>query len=380
MHGRVLVAFVLIGTGYAAYTDLKTSEVADEVSMVVAGGGLLFHLWDSLGTTLITDAALVVATLLVFTGWAAVLRRGPFAAREATWWHVGGGGAALIGAASIYAWAGPGLPVTAAFAAGTGLFLFGWLLYLTGAWGGADAFVLAAIGYAVPMLPHGLNPPFAAPWPFLLSLVTTTLLIGALYSTLYAFYRTVQEPGMVRTFLSQLRTDRRRMGVGSGVYGVAAVGIVLLGQAWYGLPVQMMLPVMVGGYAVFAGIFLLTQFLRFVEDSVMRRTIPVDDLRPGDVLAEDVPLETEEQLAVGPVEAVIGRLGAALNRVLPFTTLERTETKIVGLTPAQVEEVRAKRDTVTVKTGVQFVPVFPAALVILVLVGDPLWMLSLGIG
>lgn len=376
MHGRFLVTFVLLGTGYAAYTDLKTSEVADEVSMVVAGGGLLFHLWESLGAGPVEEAALVVATLLLTGGWAAILRRGPFHADEPTWMHVGSGIAAILASGSLYVTAGSGTPVTAAFLAGTGLFLFGWILYLAGAWGGADAFVLAAIGYALPVLPHGIDPTFKAPWPFLLSLITTTLLIGAAYSIAYAIYRTLRTPGALNTFRSRIGTDRGLIVSGAAAYTVASIAILVTGHV-YGVPYRVLLPVLALGLVLLGATLLLTRFLRFVEEDLMRRTIPVDDLRPGDVLAEEVTLEAEEQLAEGPVEDLIGRAAARLNALIPFTSFERTETKIVGLTPEQVEEVRAKRDEVAIKTGVRFVPVFPAALVVLVLLGDPIWALYL---
>jgi len=73
-----------------------------------------------------------------------------------------------------------------------GLFLlFGLFMYYTGNWGGADAGILAGIGF---VLPTAVSPTF---FPFALSYFINLTILGAIYSILYLFYL-IRQPGIQR--------------------------------------------------------------------------------------------------------------------------------------------------------------------------------------
>ncbi|MDY6768798.1 MAG: A24 family peptidase, partial [Candidatus Nanohaloarchaea archaeon] len=149
MLQHAFVAFVLAGVSYAAYLDLRTSEVPDWVSLTVAAGSLLYYGYQS-------------------------------------------------------AVAGTAAPLLASLISGTVLFALGWTMYLAGMWGGADAFVLGAVGYALPSLPAGYGGA-AAPWPFPFSLLMTVFTVGAVYSVVYAAVVAARADGFRQKLGSELQ-------------------------------------------------------------------------------------------------------------------------------------------------------------------------------
>lgn len=73
-----------------------------------------------------------------------------------------------------------------------GLFLaFGLFMYYSGNWGGADAGILASIGF---LLPTFVAPTF---FPFALSYFINVTIIGAIYSVVYVLYL-MRKPGISR--------------------------------------------------------------------------------------------------------------------------------------------------------------------------------------
>ncbi|MDY6765970.1 MAG: hypothetical protein SVW77_01260, partial [Candidatus Nanohaloarchaea archaeon] len=118
----------------------------------------------------------------------------------------------------------------------------------------------------------------------------------------------------------------------------------------------------------------LSVFLRTVEHQVMEQRIPVEEVAVGDVLGEPVDLETDRQ---DPAESLSDRAIDMVNAIVPVSVLRTGDAgpgRIAGLTAEQVEELQETQDTVTVRTGVRFIPSFPAAILLLLLVGDPVYL------
>jgi hypothetical protein len=373
MLAAIFVAFVLTCTSYAAYLDLKTSEVPDAVSLLVGGAAVLYYLYSSLSAPLLAVSVPELFLLLAAFAYAAAVavflrlyRPGIKLLRDhgATWigqWAPGrawigpvnradvAGFAflAVSGAAAYMSYLEAGMtPVVLSLLSGTGLFVLGWAMYLAGMWGGADAFVLGAVGYAFPYIPISTDASGAVmPVPF--SLLMLVFTVGSLYSILYAVIVALREEDVMARFWQRLVEQRRRFGLLlAGYLGIALV----LGQ---GLAVTQNVPLLAVlqnatvFLAVLAAFLVLYQFLVTVEEDLMRRTIPVDELEPGDVLANELP----------EVEKAAGE-------------------RIVGLTPEQVDSIRANYDTVDIRTGVRFIVAFPIAIVLLIMVGDPVAALA----
>ncbi|MDY6769560.1 MAG: A24 family peptidase [Candidatus Nanohaloarchaea archaeon] len=322
MLGHAFVLAVLAGTAYAAYLDLRTSEVPDWVSIGVAAVALLYHGYRAVATGSID-------------------------------------------------------PLLASVLTGTGLFLAGWAMYIAGLWGGADAFVLGAVGYALPAIPPGFTPPYTAPWPTPFSLLLTVFLVGAVYSLAYAVVTAARSDGFRAELRAELDASRARYARVVVLYTVVAGAGTAALYTVFRPPLLAVARNFAASLLLLAALLGLTVFLRTVESRVMEREVPVEQLQPGDVPAEDLDLETGRD---DPAEDVTDRVVAAVTRALPVTvpapgTAE--SGRIAGLTEEQVEELQERRDTVPVRSGVRFIPSFPAAVLILVLFGDPVYFLVL---
>lgn len=364
----LFLLFLLGTTSYAAYLDLKTSEVPDSISLLIGGVAVLYYLGQSIAPAALqrSGTVLIAATLLLAAGVATYLKLYRLfedhdaAARIAAVLdgHVGPFRTSDVAGTVLFLLAG-GLyyysvlltgitPIVRSVAAGTVLFALGWSMYLAGMWGGADAFVLGAVGYALPVIPDTIQPLYPSPFPTPLSLLITVFLVGSLYSIGYATYKALQDTAFMEQFWQTLWRDRRRIG---GMVASFFAALLVIG---YGMQLRFQVPrnTVITQSALFSGVFaallVLYRFLRLVEQEIMHRTVPVDDLEPGDVPAEDLELGGET------VDA----------------------TKIVGLTEDQVEQVRDRYDAITVKTGVRFIVSFPVAILLLLTVGDPLYSLS----
>lgn len=404
MLSYVFVAAVLAATTYAAYCDWRTTEVSDFVSLVIGGIALLYYLIRSIGWPIhLTDLYFMLGTLCFVTAVGTYLRihllpgeqsRDAFADMfvEHTaapmdtyqrlerlyrgmgrfWYGVGqayavmyrviepalstipeqrrpdilGTGILLLSAVLYYAGmqAGGVQPIVLSVAAGTALFSMGWGMYLAGMWGGADAFVLGALGYAFPVLPitvRVVEPMFPVP----LLLVMTVFFVGAIYSLLYAIGVAVRNDQVVGRLRQDLRENRFRAGglILSGI--IVILGMVVAAHTWMDMPLWL---AMQGGVILFGLSLFMTViyiFLRAVETDVMHRTVPVEELQEGDVLAQgldEVPVDGK---------------------------------KIVGLTAEQIDAIQDQYDEVEIRSGVQFIVAYPFAVILLILLGDPLAVL-----
>ncbi|MDY6773937.1 MAG: prepilin peptidase [Candidatus Nanohaloarchaea archaeon] len=323
MLEHLFAAFVLGGTSYAAYLDLKTTEVPDSVSLVIGGGALLFHGYLSLSS-------------------------------------------------------GSLQPLSSSILSGASLFLLGWSMYIAGMWGGADAFVLGSVGFALPALSSFYQPLYPAPWPMMLSLLMTVFMLGAAYSLGYAVYLSF----ISEDFLEELRQEfeERRRGYSRAVilYVLMAGAGTLAVYTLFNPSLRLVIRNLAASVVLLASLLALSLFLRTVESRLLTHEVPVEKLEEGDVLGEDLGLEESRD---DPVEGLTDRLVEGMISFLPFdvSSFHGSSDRIAGLTQEQVEELQDRSDTeaVEVKTGVRFVPVFPAALLLLLTLGDPVYFLML---
>lgn len=316
------VLFALLGVSYAAYLDLKTSEVPDWVSLAVAGGALLYYGYRSLATASFD-------------------------------------------------------PLIASLVSGTALFALGWGMYILGMWGGADALVLGAVGYAFPDL-SALGAAYLPPWPAPVSIVLTVFVVGAAYSVVYALYTAARSDGFLEKMSEELEERRRGYSRLVILYTAVAAAGTLAAYTVFRPPIALVLRNLAASILLLGLLLGLLVFLRTVESRVMEKEIPVSELEAGDVLAEEVELETARK---DKAEYATDRFLEGARSLLPFKVpeLRAGPGRIAGLTPEQVEEIDRKREKVKVRTGVEFVPSFPAAILVLLLFGDPIYFILLQI-
>lgn len=213
-------------------------------------------------------------------------------------------------------------PLIVSLAVGSILLAAGLLLYKTGQWGGADAWVLAGVGYTIPLLGGAL---------FIVPYIMNFFIVSAAYMVLYAIAVGLRHRDVFPLFIADLRKNRRIFLLPLAfLFFLLALSVFL---AMQGLRVRAFPAI-----EIFSILLFLTAFWRYgkvIETNVFRRRIPASRLKEGDVLE-------------------------GMNWV--------------GLTKRQVARLKQSKKYVTIKEGVRFVPVFFLTLVATLLWGNLLFL------
>jgi len=260
------IIIAILGSAVAGAWDLKTTEVPDEIPILMVVSGLF--IWGISG-----------------------LRTGNF------------------------------FPFAVSFFVGTSVLIAGLLLYKAGKWGGADAWILAAIFYLIPLYNNRI---------FLLDYISNLVWVSAAFTMAYAITLGIRNRHVFGHFLADLKKNA----VAFIALPVAAFAVFTL--ALRGTPIASTFP----GTLIFILLFLLVIFWRYariIETEVFTKKIPASQLKTGDVL-----------------EDMVWR----------------------GLTYEEVARIRKSKKFVTIKEGMRFVPVFPLTLIVTLLYGNLLfWFL-----
>ncbi len=269
----LITAFV--GTVIAAVWDLKTTEVPDQLPAAMIAIALLFYGYQSFA---IGDYSPIANSLLI-------------------------GGVFSV---------------------------FGLFMYYTGQWGGADSFILAAIGFLLPSAPLGFAQTI---FIFPLSYVMNLFIVGAAYMIGYAFVFSFKEKHIQQGFLNDMK------GSGKLLFGVPilfALSVILsyFVTSSYGLVdftriILMSLSLSIGAFVL----FVIWKFSKSVEMYGFKKKIPISKLRVGDMLL--------------------------------------SEKKLLGITEKEIKELkRHGKKYVNIKLGVPFAVAFPLALLVTLYYGD----------
>jgi hypothetical protein len=126
----------------------------------------------------------------------------------------------------------------------------------------------------------------------------------------------------------------------------------------------------------------LYRFLKVLEDSEMVEDVPVSELEPGDVIAqEDIDIErVRQENLVGKILEKLnslvgrGRLGSYISEL----QARYGYSQIVGVKKDEIEKLEDDRDVaeVEVKAGVRFIPAFPIALAVTDIMGGGIYLLT----
>ena len=202
---------------------------------------------------------------------------------------------------------------------GTILLAIGLIMYKKGQWGGADAWILAAIGYMIPLYNGEI---------FIIPYLLNFVIVSIVYSVIYA------------VILGLMHKE---------VFGHVKDDLVSKWKITVGIPVVLLVFVLVTVVErpfltslvlnMFVLMTLLVLFWRYavvLEKHVFKKKIPTSKLKVGDVLEKG---------------------------------------NWIGLTERQIKNLRKQKRYVVIKDGMRFVPVFAIALVITLLFGNLFFMI-----
>ena len=238
-------------------------------------------------------------------------------------------------------------PLVWSIGVGLALSLYGWGMYFTGSWGGADAMAISALGFAAPYSLSGFGIFHAA------DLFINIMLLGFIYALIYAFYKAATSRKAINDTFHRIKNDRKRIALeiaAAGVISYLLGMIVSLNPMFYFISITL--------------IIFLYRFLMSIEQNVMTQEISTSDLEVGDVV-ETSEIEMKHVREKNPV----GILLTQIKEISGSETVGRWNQKygyseIVGVTETEVDKIKSQMETVKIKTGIRFVPVFPVALFI----------------
>lgn len=270
----ISLATAFIGTTVAAVWDLKTTEVPDQIPY-----------------------AMIAIAILIFSFQ------------------------------SIAEWSYK--PILNSFIVGLSFVAFGTIMYYTGQWGGADSFLLAAIGFLLP------TASIQTLFPFPITFVVNLFFIGAIYMLLYGIVFAVLNRKVIFQFKKDLKSSRRILIFGSiGLFILFSIVNYFITKSFiypqniYLMFLGSLIPL---GLSVF--LFLVWKFAKAIEEHGFKKKIPVSKLRVGDMLLK--------------------------------------EKKLIGITERQLKRIKKSGVRyVEIKEGVRFAPAFVFALAFTFLYGD----------
>jgi Flp pilus assembly protein protease CpaA len=219
-------------------------------------------------------------------------------------------------------------PLSVSLIVGTILLALGLVMYKKGQWGGADAWILAAIGYLVPLYNGNI---------FMIDYISNFLIISAAYMVIYAIIIGIRTPSLFVHFKNELRQKWKFAAaiiVGFALFLLIFANLIILSanRPLYIYNIDRLIWI----YALVVFLTLFWVYGKVIEKYAFRKKIPASKLKVGDVLD---------------------------------TMLWR------GLTKEEIKDIQKKKRYVTIKEGVRFVPTFAITLIITLLFGNLLFAL-----
>lgn len=265
-----------IGTTVAAVWDLKTTEVPDQLPYIMIAIALLFYGYQSF----IDGSFLPVANSLIY---------------------------------------------------GLGFLGFGAFMYYIGQWGGADSWILAAVGFLLPVVPQGFASTLLQ---FPVSYFINLFIVGAVYMLLYAFVFALRNKVIFSGFASDLKASANILLIGSiGLFILFYVAGLSITKIYGSLDFTRALYISLYPLFSVVALYIVWRFAKAVEMHGFRRKILVSKLKVGDMLL--------------------------------------SERKLIGITEEQIKALKKSgKRHVEIKDGVRFAPAFPLALLVTLLYGD----------
>lgn len=214
------------------------------------------------------------------------------------------------------------------------LFLFSYLMYKAGQWGGGDVKMMMGLSVLLSWLPWST-------FPFFIDFFLNSLIVGAFYGMIAVGVIGVINFKELRKYLTQ-------------------IDYILLPALF--IVVVLLFKILPPLFAFLAALIFVSvglfKYFKVIETNFLRQNIPVPNLTEGDWLLEDVK--------------VSGRV-----------VVKRREIGLIDEDLKKLKGLYAKKkiQRVQIKVGVPFVPAFLIALIITLMFGNLLFkMMSFGFG
>ena len=211
-------------------------------------------------------------------------------------------------------------PLFISLATGTVVLFLGLLNYKRGGWGAADAWIFAAIIYAIPIFNSRL---------FIINFFFNFMIVAAVYTIVYSIALGIKNR-FVFSYVSKAAKKQMKIVLGAPVIFSVLVSALLLIRGVFSVIVPAL------SFVVVLLAMLFWVYAKSVENHVFVRKIPTSKLKAGDVLDDMI---------------------------------------WKGLTEEEVMKIRKTKKFVSIKDGVRFVQVFPITLVVTLLLGNMLFMI-----
>jgi Flp pilus assembly protein protease CpaA/type IV secretory pathway VirB3-like protein len=260
---EIIIFLCLLGSVLAGLWDIKTTEVPDEIPALMVTIGIFY--------------------------W-------------------------FISAAST----GNFYPLYISLLVGTLLLIFGLVMYKKGQWGGADAWVLSAIGYMIPLYAGNI---------FIIDYIFNFMIVSIIYMIIYALALGIKNTYVFPLFVKDVK---KHWDMITGVPLLFAAFMIAMFYAGFNVVPLAWILLMI----IFIMFFL--RYARVIEKHLFKRKIPASQLKTGDVLDNMI---------------------------------------WIGLTAEQVERIKKRHKYVTIKEGVRFVPVLPITLFVTLLLGNVFFLI-----
>jgi Flp pilus assembly protein protease CpaA len=204
-------------------------------------------------------------------------------------------------------------PLLWSLGVGIGFSIVGWAAYFLGGWGGADALALGVLGFTAPYGLSGISAGYS------INLVVNLLLAGLGLTLLWSSYLALKTPKKVLSkSLENLKQDKMRLTaeITVSLFISYIAGRAGLNGFLYGV--------------FFVTMIFLLRFMRAIESEVFKKEKEIAEVEVGEIVEAD------------------GMDGL-----------------IRGIEEDELEELKESDvETVYVKSGIRFVPVFPIALLL----------------
>ena len=209
-------------------------------------------------------------------------------------------------------------------------FLLAYLFYYTNQWGGGDAKLLMGMGAMI-----GINYPFTNESFNILLFFIALLFLGAIYGLIWMFGLAFRKKLFWLEFKNAVK-EYKKIHLGLIIFSLVLVTLVIF---FFFLWPLVFFPL---------GVFYLFLFINTVEKNCFIKKIHINDLTPGDWLAEDVTINNK--------------------KIIEKKTLEDKDLD-------KLKELHSsgKLTEVLVKEGIPFIPSFLFAYLFLIF-GKDLWL------
>ena len=214
------------------------------------------------------------------------------------------------------------------------------IMFYTGQWGGGDSKLLIGIGALI-----GLEPDFST-IPLLFIFWMNAIFIGALYGLLYSIYLAFKHKKRFSKQFKKLYSKHKKQR-----YLLLGLSIITLVTSFFVPGFYIKLTTIGFAFFILAMSYILI-FVQAIEDTAMKKLIPVQKLTEGDWIVKDILIDGK--YICGPKD-----LGIDKKQIQKLVRLKR----------------KGKIKKVLIKEGIPFVPGFFLALIVTILFGN--WFLYL---